>query len=271
MVLYTTTKPFFNNFKHHGSINLLDELTSEVIQINGMDMYYLPRRRSEAFDGVYYEDPQSTFDTAYQIPILIKTAEGFMGSEAMMTHFGIESRLQMILTISRRQWEMNIRPLEEELRRPREGDLIHLTEFDRRTYEIKFVDEHPYFYQHGHLPMWDLTVELFEYGNEIIDTGIEEVDCLQDTSSINAYDWALLAEGYDTITGDPYNGDVFLTEDDSIIMLERWITLQSSLGLIDSNDEISDAIHPINPEHNPESNTILDWTEDNPWDENEPW
>lgn len=261
MVLYTTTKPFFNEFNHQPSHNLLDELCSEVIQISGMDMMYLPRRRSESFDSVYYEDTQSSFDTAYQIPILIKTAEGFMGSEAMLTHFGIESRLQMILTISRRQWEMNIRPLEDTLARPREGDLIHLTEFDRRTYEIKFVDEHPYFFQHGHLPMWDLTVELFEYGNEVIDTGIPEVDCLADTSSLNYYDWAVLAD----------DGEVLLTEDGDIVVTEAWNTLQEQLGLVTGNDEIDDATHPISDDQNPEANTVINWSESNPWNETEPW
>jgi hypothetical protein len=165
----------------------------------------------------------------------------------------------MILTVSRAQWEINIRPLED-LYRPREGDLIQLTAFDDRIFEIKFVDDHPYFYQHGHLPMWDLTVELFEYAGEEFNTGIESIDCMADKSSINAYDWAILAEG------GTYDGEVLLTEDGYILVNEQFGEGQEQFGVIDSNQEIEDATHPA------DSNTsILDWSESNPYAESEPW
>lgn len=251
----TTTKSFFNHFQHKPTINLLDELVMEHIQQFGMDMYYLPRRRQN-MDQIYYEDPTSKFDTAYQIPIYIKSAEGFMGQEALMTHFGIETRLQLNVVIARGQWEINVRP-HEELWRPYEGDLIHLPDFDHRTYEIKFVDEHPYFYQHGHLPMWELTIELWEYGNEELDTGIEAIDCMATHTSINAYDWAILTE----------EGETLMSEDDEIITTEAFRTSQEDRGIIDSND---DFIEESGSETANTADDVIIWDSQNPFGET-PW
>ena len=242
----TTTSPFFNNFNHGPSKDLLDKLVTQAIQVRGMDMLYLPRTRSAEFDDIFHEDAQSSFVAAHQIPIYIKTADGFSGQEALMTQFGIESRLQLVLTIARAQWETNIIPANATLYQPREGDLIQITAFDHRIYEIKFVDEHPHFYVHGHLPQWDLTVELFEYGNELFDTGIESIDCIAEKSSINAYDWSLLME----------DGQHLLSEHDDLIVREQWITAHAESGIFDTNDEFTEA---------DTANTVIDWSEDNPY------
>ncbi len=41
-----------------------------------------------------------------------------------------------------------------------------------------FVDNKPIFYQMGALQMYDLRCELFEYSNEVFNTGVEEVDAV---------------------------------------------------------------------------------------------
>jgi len=254
-----TTNPHFQLYEHEETQRLMDDLVAETIEVAGWDMYYMPRRRVD-FDDIFYEDAQSKFDTAYQIPLYIKSWQGFEGSDALMTQFGIEVQLQLILTMARIHWEEIIYPSEKDagVFRPREGDLIYIPNLDYRVYEIKFVDEHPYFYQHGYENQYDLTVELFRYAGEILTTGIAEVDCLQKTSSINAYDWAILAE----------DGDVLLTEAGEILTTEDFRVAQEAVGIIDQNDEFEEAAG--DPDAANTETNIIDWTESNPWGEN-PW
>jgi hypothetical protein len=67
--------------------------------------------------------------------------------------------------------------------RPKEGDLIYfpLTE---KLFQIMFVEHETPFYQTGALPTFDLTCELFTYSDEKIDTGIEEVDVIEQKQSL---------------------------------------------------------------------------------------
>lgn len=252
MPLGKTTKPFFNHFKRKNTINLLDKVVTEVIQKFGMDMQYLPRRRSANIDDVFTEDSGSSFDTAYTIPIYVKTAQGFMGQEALMSHFGIENRRSLVLTIARMQWETNIIPEEATLYRPYEGDLIYFP-LDKVLYEIKFVDEHPYFYQHGHLPMWDLTVEVFEFAGEDFSTGIGSIDCMSRHTSADSYDWAILSE----------DGLVIELEYGDILTREGFRTHQESVfGLSNGNDSfLEEAGEPEDAE------PLIQWGADNPWSE----
>lgn len=247
-----TTNPHFQLYEHEETHNLVDDLIAESIELHGWDMYYMPRRRSDNFDDIYYEDEQSYFDTAHQIPMYIKSSQGFMGAEALMSNFGIEVQLQLILTVGYVHFDELVgqAEYENEIYRPREGDLIHIPKLDYRTYEIKFVDEHPYFYQHGKQNMYDLTVEVFRYAGEDFSTGIPEVDCMADKTTINAYDWSVLSE----------EGLSLLSEDDDIITVEEFRTDQPTL--IEGNDEF------IVEAGEPTDETIINWDEDNPWGEN---
>jgi hypothetical protein len=66
------------------------------------------------------------------------------------------------------------------------------------------------FYQFGALQTWELTCELFEYSNEILNTGIEEIDILQKKFSLNILDYAFEDENGDYLVDE--NGDYLVTE-----------------------------------------------------------
>ena len=55
--------------------------------------------------------------------------------------------------------------------RPQEGDLIYFP-LVKGSFQISYVEDDNPFYQLSNLPTFKLTCELFEYGNEAIDTGI---------------------------------------------------------------------------------------------------
>jgi hypothetical protein len=85
------------------------------------------------------------------------------------------------LIISRERWENYIQPLiknEQNIKlskRPKEGDLIYFP-LDDRLYEIKYIDYANPFYQLQKLYTYEMRCELFRYEDEVIDTGINNID-----------------------------------------------------------------------------------------------
>ena len=59
--------------------------------------------------------------------------------------------------------------------RPKEGDLIYFPLGDR-LFEIKFVEHEKPFYQLQKNYVYELRCELFRYEDEVIATGIDEID-----------------------------------------------------------------------------------------------
>ena len=98
-----------------------------------------------------------------------------------MTKFGVSLRDEVTLTISRERFEDFISPFLEadedyELAsRPREGDIIFFP-LGERLFEVKFVEHEEPFYQLGKNYVYQLKCELFEYEDEVIDTGIDAID-----------------------------------------------------------------------------------------------
>ena len=163
------TSNFFSNFDHNNEQHLLQDLMVESIKIFGHDVSYLPRTKNNV-DNLLGEDPTSSFTAAYPIEMYIKNTDGFAGEGAFVGRFGLEIRQQITFTVARRTWDgqgISTRPLE--------GDLIWFP-MTNKLFEIQFVDHESVFYQLGKLPVYDLSCELFEYSDEDIDTGIEEID-----------------------------------------------------------------------------------------------
>jgi len=99
-----------------------------------------------------------------------------------MTKFGIRTTDELTLVISKERYEDFVTPFyaanpTEELltSRPKEGDLIYFPLSDS-LFEVKFVEHENPFYQLGKLYVYQLTCELFEYEDEVIDTSIEVID-----------------------------------------------------------------------------------------------
>ena len=107
----------------------------------------------------------------------IKNIEGFAGEGDFLSKFNIQIRDQVTFSIARRVFEHEVGIYEGSIR-PNEGDLIYLP-LNRKLFEIKFVEHEAIFYQLGSLQLYDLKCELFEYNNEFIQTGIDNVDALK--------------------------------------------------------------------------------------------
>ena len=159
--------------------NLYEDIALESIKIFGYDMMYLPREILNQ-DNVTGEDIMSRFEDAYQIEMYIENIDGFDGEGDLFTRFGVEIRDAATFVVARRRFDQAVAS-NEDFERPREGDLIFLSMTDDTSiFEIMHVDEETTFYQLENLPLYKMRVELFEHAGEDFDTGIEDIDILDD-------------------------------------------------------------------------------------------
>ena len=129
--------------------------------------------------------------------------------------------------------------------RPNEGDLIYFPMVDK-TFEIKQVEHETLFYQTGRLQTYDLRCELFEYSSEAIDTGITEIDEIEDKFSLNILDNEILLDGEE---------GKLLTEDGGSLMQEYEVETNDA----QANNSLftSDIL----------AGGIVDFSEEDPWSE----
>ena len=163
-----------------GEQNLIQDLINEQLKIYGVEIYYLPREYVTE-KSVIREVIESQFNTAYPIEAYVDSYDGYGGQGTILSKFGIQELDDLTLIISRERFENYISPLIKGIQnvklslRPKEGDLIYFPLGDR-LFEIKYVEHEKPFYQLQKNYVYELTCELFRYGDEIIDTGITDVD-----------------------------------------------------------------------------------------------
>lgn len=156
-----------------------EDLIIEALRIYGHDMYYLPRSIVK-LDTILNEDVISKFGEAFKLECYIENIEGYGGDGALMSKFGLQIRDQMNVVVSRRRWEQLVGRFKvgNTLPRPGEGDLIFFP-MGNALMEIKFVENKAPFFQLQNLPTYKLTLEMFEYSGEELDTGVAEIDQFQ--------------------------------------------------------------------------------------------
>ena len=184
------TSPYFRQ-NVRSEQNLYEDIIVESLKFFGQDIYYLPREVVHK-DMIFNDQILSSFDHAYKIEVYVDNVEGFDGEGDLFQKFGVEIRDAVTLSMARRRWNNEIRKYVREEKegsyyRPREGDLIHIP-MSQQTFEIQKVSDEDPFYQLGKLPLFKLRCELFEFTNERFDTGVEEID---DIEEVFAYQWQL--------------------------------------------------------------------------------
>lgn len=163
--------------------NLLEDLIIESMRIYGHDVYYIPRKIVD-LDKILNEDVISKFEKAFKIEMYVESVDGFEGDGKLIAKFGLEIRDQITLVVARRRWNTLVGRFgyTEDSVRPREGDLIFFP-MTKGLFEIKFVEDKKPFFQLNNTPTFKLICELFEYGGQNIDTGIDAVDITQNQTS----------------------------------------------------------------------------------------
>ena len=159
---------------------LVQDLINEQLKIYGVEVTYIPRKFVRK-QTIIKEVQSSAFDDNFLLEAYLNTYEGYSGQGDIMTKFGVSLRDEVTLTISRERFEDFISPFlsaddDYELSsRPREGDVIFFP-LGSRLFEVKFVEHEEPFYQLGKNYVYQLKCELFEYEDEVIDTGIDAID-----------------------------------------------------------------------------------------------
>ena len=171
--------PFFLQGSQ-GEQRLVQSLINEQLKIYGVEVTYIPRKFVRK-QTIIKEVQSSAFDDNFLLEAYVNTFEGYGGQGDIMTKFGVSLRDELTVTISKERFEDFISPFLEadedyELAsRPREGDIIFFP-LGARLFEVKFVEHEDPFYQLGKNYVYQLKCELFEYEDEVIDTGIDIID-----------------------------------------------------------------------------------------------
>lgn len=161
---------------------LVQELMDEHIKIHGIEFIYLPRIFVN-IKSILREVSTSKFNRSFPIEGYVQSYEGFGDPGNILTKFGVRTTAEMQIVISQRRFEDSITPLLEGVTglpdnptRPLEGDLLYFPLSDT-LFEIKYVEnDQPGFFQLQKNYTYLLKCEAFEYEDEVLNTGIEEID-----------------------------------------------------------------------------------------------
>jgi len=152
--------------------NLMEDLTVEAIKIYGNEIYYIPRDLVKR-DDLFGESKYSRFTSFKMIEMYMDTTTAFEGGDTF-TKFGFEIRDSVKFTVSKKRFKR-----ETGIGRPLEGDLLYFP-LSKGLFEVKFVEHENPFYQLGKLYSYQITCELFQFSEETFDTGIPEIDAIND-------------------------------------------------------------------------------------------
>jgi len=175
------TNLYFNPFPK-GQITseqlLVEDLVIEAMKIYGMDVYYLPRSSRDQVDYLFGEDTLKQYVSAYPIEMYLENVTGMDGEGDFISKFGLEIRDEVSLLVSRRRFAATVSQT-----RPNEGDLIYIP-LVQNFFEITFVEhenDQAMFYTLGrgrdaNVYVYALKLKQFVFSNEVISTGITEID-----------------------------------------------------------------------------------------------
>lgn len=229
--------------------NLYEDLIIEQLRVFGQDVFYLPRKIVN-LDDIFGEDPLSSFNDAYMIEMYVENVEGFDGEKELMTKFGLDISNEITFVISRRRWQQFI-SLDQNLvekSRPNEGDLIYFP-MTKYIFEIGFVDHDDPFYQLHNLPIFKLKCRTFEYSSEEFNTGIEEINQIEDTYSLSMQTY-----------------QISLENEVGSLVLEDYLTGSDVYYIINEDYKISEIEKTSqNQDFEILNDNILDFTESNPF------
>ena len=183
-----------NPFFQQGTSNeqdLVQDLVNEQIKMYGVEFVYMPRIFVNV-KTIMREVASSKFTKSFPIEGYIESYEGFDAGYNLLTKFGVRTNAEMKIVISQTRYLNYITPLMDGARgltnaptRPYEGDLLYFPYRDLLM-EIKYVDDVSNFYQLRKNYTYTLTTEPFEYEDEVIQTGVINIDDDFKTAGYNA-------------------------------------------------------------------------------------
>ena len=209
------TSVYFNNGGASREQMLLEDMIIESIKNHGIDIFYLPRESQSEIDQLFGDDPVKAYTKAYPMEMFLETFNDFEGNQEFFSKFGLEVQKEARVAVARRTFERYVPTMLRNT--PKEGDLIWIPLF-QKLMEIKFVEQERNFFQLGRgsargsgganrgsfsqfgklMPyMYELSLQMFKYNGEKLDTGIIDVDDLPDVHAFGVK-YTMTAGGTDT-------------------------------------------------------------------------
>jgi len=165
--------PYFKNtyFPDNNEAKLYANATHEVIEIRGVDMYFLPRDYVKN-DDIFGEDTLGSFTKNSPITFYIENYSNFDGLGDIFGKFGFTPDNQITLSVEIDNFNGIVgQP-------PKEDDLIYYPVSDR-IFEVIHVEDKDGFYQLNHKEYsYKIVCKLYEYSHEDINTNIDEIDII---------------------------------------------------------------------------------------------
>lgn len=224
--------------------DLIESLVVESISIYGHTVVYCPRTLVNR-DDLFNEDTISEYRRAYEFDMYIRSYDNYEGDGTFLSKFNLEIRDQIRFVVARRTFYNEVAS-DALIDRPQEGDIIY-SPMVKRLFVVKYVNNSsPSFYQLGALQSWELVCEMFEYSNEVFDTGYEEIDSIEQKYSTNVNEFGLL------------------TDDGEVIVDMSGFPLIP--GQFDFEEQSGDAFAQNN-EFNFLDDSVMDWTQRDPFSE----
>lgn len=202
---------FFNNYNRKQDQELMDDLLVESIRIHGVDTVYVARK-TDNVDKMMNEDDTAVFYGAYEMEMYVKNVDNFGGQGDFMSKFGLQINDTITMSLAIRTFNKYATRVDPDLTRPREGDLVYLP-MNKKFFEVMHVEHESVFYQFGSLRIYDLKLELFQYSNEIFETGNITIDQFHDGFKTATAD--TLEELHDL---DPIANNIFFEDESNEIL-----------------------------------------------------
>jgi len=170
--------PYFGNYSNRNEQSIIEDLIVESIKIQGFDGFYLPNDNDAARDLLYGEDPVKKFSSAFPVEMYLSNVSDYGGEKDFFSKFGLEIKNTVSVILSKRSFSQRVP--QNTFTRPREGDLVYIpvTNGVGELYEIKFTNQNKDFNMLGRkVPyFYELEMEKFKYSQEVINTGMPDID-----------------------------------------------------------------------------------------------
>ena len=174
-----------------GEQGLVQDLINEQLRMYGLDCHYIPRKLMTS-RTIMREVTESRFDQAFPLEAFLMNVDGYAGQGDILSKFGVRVTTEATFVISKERFEESVAPFLEQQEddyevsnRPREGDLI-FSPLGKKLFEIKYVEFEKPNYQLRNIYTYQLTCEVFEYEDEVIDTNVNAIDRVVQTEGYSA-------------------------------------------------------------------------------------
>lgn len=158
--------------------DLISELMQESVEINGVEVRYIPRQVGQ-MDDILLEDRFSEYIERYPTVMYFDSFSGFEGEGDFFSRFGFEARDELYLTMHKAHWEDVVERMQEDDHieilsedRPMEKDLVYIP-MVQAFFEVTYVDNEDPFFQLGDFYVFNLKLQRFTFSYENIDVEVD--------------------------------------------------------------------------------------------------